>query len=147
MEKRITFESVNCGDVLPEVRQQVDQEVIWQHAAGSMDYNPVHNNPEWCKTAQVFSLPVTVMHGNQTMSLMCKVVTDWAYPWGGRMKRIEAKLVRPVPVDTTCVYGATVTEKHPVGKGRDFVTLDIWARDEQGNTVGVAGADVYLPLK
>ena len=46
MEKKITFESVNCGDVLPEVRQMVNQEVIWQHAAGSMDYNPVHNNPE-----------------------------------------------------------------------------------------------------
>jgi len=50
-------------------------------------------------------------------------------------------------VDTTCVYGATVTEKHPVGKGQDFVTLDIWAKDEQGYTVGVAEADVYLPLK
>ncbi len=92
MDKKITFASVNCGDVLPEVRQMVNQEVIWQHAAGSMDYNPVHNNPEWCKTAQVFGLPVTVMHGNQTMSLMCKVVTNWAYPSGGRTEayRVQA---------------------------------------------------------
>ena len=147
MQKKITFGSVECGDLLPEVVQHVDQEIIWKHSAGSLDYNPVHNSPEWCRTAQVFGLPVTVMHGNQTMSLMCKVVTDWAYPSGGRMKRIESKLVRPVPVDTTCIYGATVTEKHPVGKGQDFVTLDIWAKDEQGNTVGVAEADVYLPLK
>ena len=110
-----------------------------------MDYNPVHKNPEWCRSAQVFGLPVTVMHGNQTMSRMCKEVTNWAYPSGGRMKRIESKLVRPVPVDATCIYGATVTEKHPIGKGRDFVTLDIWAKDEQGNTVGVAEAEVYLP--
>lgn len=115
--KKVTFESVNCGDILPEVKQHVDQETIWRHAVGSMDYNPVHNYPEWCKTAQVFGLPVPVMHGNQTVSLMCKVITDWAYPSGGHMKDMDTKLIKPVPVNSTCTFGATVTEKHPVGKG------------------------------
>jgi acyl dehydratase len=143
--KKVTFTDVNCGDVLPEVKQHIDQETIWKHAVDSLDYNPVHNYPEWCRTARVFGLPVTVMHGNQTISLMCKVITDWAYSSGGRMKRMETKLVRPVPVDTTCTYGATVTEKHPIGKGNDFVTLELWARDQEGNTVAVGTADVYLP--
>jgi len=143
--KSISFENVNCGDVLPEVRQHVDQETIWKHAVASLDYNPVHNNPEWCRTARVFGLPLTVMHGNQTISLMCKVITDWAYSSGGRMKRMETKLIRPVPVNTSCAYGATVTEKHPIGKGNDFVTLELWARDQDGNSVAVGTADVYLP--
>jgi acyl dehydratase len=147
MAGKVTYGSVNCGDVLPQVKQHVDQETIWHHAAGSLDYNPVHNNPEWCNTAQVFGLPVTVMHGNQTMSLMCKVVTDWAYPSGGRMKRLEVKLIKPVPVNTTCLYGATVAEMHPIGKGQDFVTLDLWAKDASGELLGVGTAEVYLPLR
>ena len=145
MKEKITFASVNCGDVLPEVRQHIDQEIIWKHAVASLDYNPVHNHPEWCRTARVFGLPVTVMHGNQTISLMCKVITDWAYSAGGRMKRMETKLIRPVPVNTTCSYGATLIEKHPIGKGNDFVTLELWAKDQEGNTVAVGSADVYLP--
>jgi acyl dehydratase len=147
MDKRITFESVNCGDILPEVVQHVDQEIIWRHAVGSLDYNPVHNNPDWCRTAQVFGLPVTVMHGNQTMSLMCKVITDWCFASGGRMRRLETKLIKPVPVDTTCVYGGKVTEKHPIGKGQDFVTLELWAKEKGGDQVALGEAQVYLPLK
>jgi acyl dehydratase len=147
MQKKITFESVECGDVLPEVVQNVDQETIWKHAVGSLDYNPVHNSPEWCRTAQVFGLPVTVMHGNQTMSLMCKVITDWCFGSGGRMRRLETKLIKPVPVDTTCVYGGKVTEKHPIGKGKDFVTVELWAREKDGDQVALGEAQVYLPLK
>jgi len=145
MTDKLTFESVNCGDVLPEVQQHVSQEDIWRHAVASLDYNPVHCAPEWCKTAQVFSLPVPVMHGNMTMSLMCKVITNWAYPVGGRMKKMDVKLIKPVPVDSTCTYGALVTEKHPVGKGENFVALDLWAKNQDGESVAVGTAQVFLP--
>ena len=131
--------------MLPEVKQQNTQELTWQHAVASLDYNPVHTNPEWCKTAQVFGLPVTVMHGNQTMSLMATVITNWAYPVGGRLKRMEVKLIKPVPIGSTCTYGAVVTEKHPIGKGKDFVALDLWAMDEGGENVAVGTAQVTLP--
>jgi acyl dehydratase len=145
MAKKLTFESVNCGDVLPEVKQHISQDVIWRHAVATLDYNPVHVHPEWCQTARVFGLPLPVMHGNQTMSLMTKVITNWAYTVGGRLKRMEVKLFKPVPVGSTCTYGAVVTEKHPLGKGRDFVVLDLWATDKDGDKVAVGTAEVTLP--
>jgi acyl dehydratase len=145
MANKLTFESVNCGDVVPEVKQHASQEAIWHHAIASLDCNPVHTNPEWCKTAQVFGLPVPVMHGNQTMSLMATVVTNWAFPVGGWMKRMEVKLIKPVPVDSTCTYGAVVSEKHPVGKGNSFVVLDLWAKNQDGEQVAVGTAEVTLP--
>jgi acyl dehydratase len=85
------------------------------------------------------------MHGNQTMSLMTKVITNWAYPVGGRLKRMEVKLIKPVPVGSTCTYGAVVTEKHPLGKGMDFIVLDLWATDQDGDKVAVGTAEVTLP--
>jgi len=145
MADKLTFESVNCGDVLPEVKQHTTQEDMWRHAVASLDYNPVHTNPEWCKTAQVFGLPVTVMHGNQTMSLMATVITNWVTPVGGRLKRMEVKLIKPVPEGSTCTYGAVVTEKHPIGKGEDFVVLDLWASNQDGEDVAVGAAQVALP--
>jgi acyl dehydratase len=145
MPKKLTFEAVNCDDVLPEVKQHISQEIIWKHAVASLDYNPVHVDLEWCKTAQVFGLPVPVMHGNQTMSLMVKVVTNWAYPVGGRLKRLETKFIKPVPVGSTCTYGAVVTEKHPIGKGKNFVVLDLWALNQDGEKVAVGTAEVMLP--
>lgn len=145
MADKLTFESVNCGDMLPEVKQYITQEDIWKHAVASLDYNPVHTHPEWCKTAQVFGLPDTVMHGNQTMSLMGTLVTNWVSPVGGWLKKIEVKLIKPVPVNSTCIYGAVVSEKHPIGKGEDFVTLDLWAKNQDGEHVAVGTAQVFLP--
>jgi acyl dehydratase len=145
MAQRLTFESVKCGDVLPEVKEHVSQEVIWKHAVASLDYNPVHTHPEWCKTAQVFGLPVPVMHGNETMSLMATVITNWAYASGGRLKKLEVKLIKPVPVGSTCTYGAAVSEKHPIGKGKNFVVLDLWSANQDGEKVAVGTAQVTLP--
>jgi len=145
MAQKLTFESVKCGDVLPEVKEHVSQEVIWKHAVASLDYNPVHTHPEWCKTAQVFGLPVPVMHGNETMSLMATVITNWAYASGGRLKKLEVKLIKPVPVGSTCTYGAVVSEKHPIGKGKNFVVLDLWAANQDGEKVAVGTAQVTLP--
>ena len=81
MAGKPTFDSIRCGDVLPEVRQQISQEDIWHYAAASLDMNPVHCAPEWCKTAQVFGIPETVQHGAQTQSLLCKVITNWGIPF------------------------------------------------------------------
>ena len=145
MADKLTFESIKCGDVLPEVTQYITQEDIWKYAVASLDYNPVHCAPEWVETAQPFGIPFTVMHGMQTMSLMCKVITNWAYHSGGRMKRMDSKFVKPVPAGSTCTYGAVVTELHPVGKGKDFVTLDCWAGNQDGQTVAVATAQVIIP--
>jgi acyl dehydratase len=145
MVNKLTFKTVNCGDLLPEIEQQISQEIIWKHAVASLDYNPVHTHPEWCKTAQVFGLPVPVMHGNQTMSLMASVVTNWAYASGGWLKKMEVKLIKPVPVGSTCTYGAVIAEKHFSGKGKNYVTIDIFATNQEGDKVAVGTADVLLP--
>ncbi len=61
------------------------------------------------------------------------------------LKRLESKFIKPVRVNSTCTYGGVVTELHPIGKGRDFVTLDLWAKDQDGDKVAVATAQVIVP--
>jgi acyl dehydratase len=145
MADKLNFESIKCGDLLPEVVQHLSQEDIWHYAVASLDMNPVHCSPEWCQKAQVFGIPETVQHGQMTLSLLAKVITDWAYPSGGRMKTFEVKLIKPVPVDSTCTYGGEVTELHPVGNGKDFVTIELWAMNQDGEKVAVGTAQVIIP--
>lgn len=145
MKDRLTFESIKCGDKLPTVRQHLTQEDIWHFAVGSLDMNPVHCSPEWCRKSRVFGIPETVQHGQMTLSLLAKVITNWAYPSGGSMKTFEVKLIKPVPFGSTCIYGGEVSELHPVGKGKDFVAIELWATDQDGDKVAVGKAQVFIP--
>ncbi len=145
MKNKLTFESIKCGDKLPTVIQPLSQEDIWHFAVASLDMNPVHCSPEWSRKSQVFGIPETVQHGQMTLSLLAKVITNWAYPSGGMMKTFEVKLIKPVPVGSTCTYGGEVSELHPVQKGKDFVAVELWATDQAGDKVAVGKAQVTIP--
>ena len=87
---KITFGSVNAGDRLPPITRNVTQETFWKFSVASLDYNPVHNDPEWVKTAQPFGIQETVGHGMMT------VVSNWAYPSGLKIRNSDSKLIFPV---------------------------------------------------
>jgi 3-hydroxybutyryl-CoA dehydratase len=95
MSNKITFESVKLEERIPVFVQEVTQEKIWKYAAASLDFNPVHIDPEWVKTAQPFGIPVTVAHGMMTISYVTTAVTNWAYPSGGWLKKVNIKLSQP----------------------------------------------------
>ena len=121
MSNKVTFESVNLEDKIPHFVQEVTQEKIWKYAVASLDFNPVHIDPDWVRTAQPFGIPDTVAHGMMTISYVTAAVTNWAYPSGGWLKKIDIKLIKPAPPGTIETAGGTVTEKHPRGKDRGYI--------------------------
>jgi acyl dehydratase len=145
MAPKLNFETVNNGDKLPEITRHITQEVMWQHAVTSFDWNPVHVHPEWCKKAQVFGLESTVMHGSLMFCLITSVVTNWSYAAGGRMKKLEVKLISPVPPDSAVTLGGEVIEKHPVARGKDFVVVEIYGKTQNEKQFTAARAEVILP--
>ncbi|MBI5115863.1 hypothetical protein HZA56_05275, partial [Candidatus Poribacteria bacterium] len=84
----LTFDSVQVGDELPSVSRSVTQETFWKFAVASLDYNPVHCDPDWVATAQPFGIPQTVAHGMMTMSFMLSVASSWAYPSGLNIRKM-----------------------------------------------------------
>lgn len=145
MTKKLTFHSVYLGYELPEASRTVDQESFNVNAAASLDYNPVHVNPEWCQRSQVFGTGSTVAHGMMTMSFMATMLSDWAYPVGGWIKEMETKFVKPVTPGSTVTCSGVVTELHPIGEGENFVVVDMKAVNQDGATVAVGKAWVTLP--
>ncbi len=139
------FSQIQIGHELPVVEQVVSQDVIDRYAVASLDYNPVHTNVEWCTRAQVFGIPQTVGHGMYTMSLMTSVVVRGLGPGTARVRSIDAKFTKPVPVGSTLRCSGKVKELHPIGSGRNFVTVELSATNPAGEVMGVGSAEVLLP--
>lgn len=142
----VDFESVECETVIPEVSRRCSQEVIDRYAVASLDYHPIHINPEWKRRHP--NLPgggSTIVHGQMTLGFIATAIADWAYPSGGQIRRIQAKYFRPVKVNDTVTAGGKVKEKHFHGAGRDYVVLDIYARNQHGEEVAAGTAEVLLP--
>lgn len=142
---KVTFDSIQVGAELPAITRLMTQEAFWKYAVGSFDYNPVHCNPDWVKTAQPFKIPTTVAHGMMTMSLMVTVVTNWAYPSMLKVTNITAKFIKPVPAGWTVKYSAVLSEKHFICKGKNYVVVDMKAENQDGEFLALGQAKVLFP--
>ena len=143
--KKITFESVNDGDNLPSLTRTVNQEKFWRYAVASFDYNPVHNDPEWVKTAQPFKIPMTVGHGMMTMSYMTSLVTSWALPSMLKVRKVVTKFTRPVEQGWDVRCTGHISEKHFISKGQNFVVIDVKAENQHGDVLAVGEYEVVFP--
>jgi acyl dehydratase len=142
---KVTFESVKDGDVLPSLTRKVGQETFWKYSVASFDYNPVHNDPEWVKTAQPFKIPKTVGHGMMTMSYMTSVVTSWALPSMLKIRKIVSKFTRPVEQGWEVKCTGRVAEKHFICKGKNFVVIEVKAENQHGDVLAVGEYEVVFP--
>jgi len=140
----LSFDEVELGTRLPDVVRQVTQDVIDRFAVGSFDYNPIHIDPEWKRKVDLPGGKSTIAHGQMTMSFMASVLTDWAYPVAGKITKIEAKYIKPVLPGDIITCGGTVTEKHFHGQGKNFVVVEIFAQNQNGEKVAVGEAEVIL---
>jgi acyl dehydratase len=145
MMQKLTFDSVQPGDELPALSRSVDQDAFWRFAVASLDYNPLHTDPDWVKTAQPFKVPYTVAHGMMTMSFMTSVVTDWAYPSGLKITNLSTKFTCPVAPGWTITSTGVVTEKHVICKGENFVVIETKAVNQEGKMVAFGKAKVLFP--
>ena len=141
----LTFEKLELGTRLPDVVRRINQDVIDRFAVGSFDYNPIHLDPEWKRKVDLPGGKSTIAHGQMTMSFMATVLTDWAYPVGGKITKIDAKYIKPVLPGDVITCGGIVTEKHYHGPGKDFVVVEIFAQNQNGDKVAVGEAEIILP--
>ncbi len=142
---KITFDTIEVGQELSPVNHSVNQETFWKNAVGSFDYNPVHCDPEWVKTAQPFGIPVTVAHGMMTMSFMLTMVTNGAYPSMGKITETDSKLIRPVQGGWTVNCSGIISEKHVITPGENFVIVDLKAENQDGDVLAIGQAKVVFP--
>jgi len=141
----MTFDSVELDTPLPELVRHVDQRVITQNAAASLDYNPIHVSPAWAEKVNLLGEGTTIAHGMCTFSFMTSVVTNWCAPSGGFVSGLESKFLRPVRPGDTITCKGVVSEKHQRQPGKSFVVVELAAENQREETVAIATAHVRLP--
>jgi phosphate acetyltransferase len=142
------FSEVSSDYVFQPLQQNYGQDTIDRYALASLDMNPVHTNQEWAARAQVFGIPQTVGHGMMTMSSLASVVTrQWGVfnSNGGRVRFVEAKFTKPVKEGETVTATAKVKSKHHHGLGKNWVLINVEARDSSGALVALAEVGYGLP--
>jgi acyl dehydratase len=141
----LTFDSVQVGEELPPITRSVTQETFWKNAVASFDYNPVHCDPDWVKTAQPFGIPKTVAHGMMTMSVMLTVVSNWAYPSMLRITKMTSKFIKPVLAGWTLKCSGVISEKHVICPGKNYAVVDLRAENQDGESVAVCETEIIFP--
>lgn len=146
MAVELRFEEIELGCELPSLKKLVTQEKITRNAEASLDYNPIHIDPEYCRKINLLGEGTTIAHGMMTLSFMGKIVTDWAYPAGGRLRSLEGKFTAPVRPGDEITVNAVVTEKHFMPTREDnFVVLEIWCENQNKVKVSVGKASAVIP--
>jgi len=143
--QKITFDSIQVGQELPSITRTVSQEIFWKNAVASFDYNPVHCDPEWVRTAQPFGIPETVAHGMMTMSFILTVVSNWAYPSMLKITKMTSKFIRPVLAGWTLKCSGVILEKHIIYPGKNYVSIDLKAENHMGELVAICQTEVLFP--
>lgn len=143
--QKMTFDSIQVGQELPSITRTVSQEIFWKNAVASFDYNPVHCDPEWVRTAQPFGIPETVAHGMMTMSFILTVVSNWAYPSMLKITKMTSKFIRPVLAGWTLKCSGVISEKHIICPGKNYVSIDLKAENHKGELVAICQTEVLFP--
>jgi 3-hydroxybutyryl-CoA dehydratase len=146
MTEKLRFDEIELDYEIPPQSKGITQEKITRNAEASLDYNPIHIDPEYCRKINLLGKGTTIAHGMMTLSFMGKIVTDWAYPAGGYMKSLEGKFTAPVRPGEEITVHAVVTEKHYMAKKEDnFVVLDVWCENQDKAKVSVGKASAVIP--
>jgi 3-hydroxybutyryl-CoA dehydratase len=142
MPQKLSFEKIGLGYKLPAYVKKVTQDKINENAVGSLDFNPIHIDPEWAQKINLLGKGTTIAHGMMTMSFLASQISRWCYGSGWQIKKMESKFLKPVrPGDEISCY-AEVTAIHPIGQRKDFMEIESRAENQAKEVVAVMKSEV-----
>jgi len=141
--KKIFFEDIDVGFEIPNlVKGPITKEEIKEYADAAGDPNPMHLDEDFAKMA---GYRTVIAHGLMTMAFVSQALTR-LLPSHSNLKRLKTRFAKVVYPGDTLTCKAKVTEKHMEADG-NFVELEAWADNQDGETVAKGTATVVLPSK
>ena len=130
---KIKFADYQEGQDIPELRVgPITQMDLVRYAGASGDFNPIHNDVEFAKSA---GLPGTIAHGMYVMALMGRACTNWAPPTQIQYFGVKFKGMT-LPGEMVVVTGK-IKKKKEDEKGK-LLMIALQASNEKGE-IKVAG--------
>lgn len=137
--RKLYFEAIRVGEELPALaKTPIDRVQLARYAGASGDYNPVHVDEVYARSA---GMPSVYAPGMLVMGFLGQLVTDWAR--GGQLRRYQVRFVKIVWPGDTVVCKGRVTDRWGT-QGRYFVELELWAENQKGELVMKGSAQIQL---
>ena len=135
----LTWESINEGDQLPELRKKPDVEQLVKYAGGSGDFNPLHYDFNFPQAKEIGSI---IVHGRFKYALLGEYVSNWL-GHGGRIKKISCQYRGMDFPDREFVCRGVVTRKWEAD-GEKLVAIEVWTESDEAKKTTPGEAVVSL---
>lgn len=141
MSDRKSFDAVSVGDEIVGAPFTVSTETTQSFGDASLDYNPLHFDPNWMKDNAFGQTQFggVIMHGMQNFAIITRTLTDWLVPRGGYHRRLETRWVKPVRLGQTITAKATVSAKKKTERG-EWLQFDVVVTNENDEVVATGEA-------
>jgi hypothetical protein len=136
----ITWESIQEGQSLPELRKTPGVTQLVKYAAGSGDFNPLHHDYSFPQAKQLGSI---IVHGRFKYASLGEFVSNWL-GHQGRIQKISCQYRGMDFPDQEMVCRGIVKRKFEEA-GQKKVQLEIWTENAEGRKTTPGEAICVFP--
>ena len=142
MAGQVCFEDVNEGEEIPTLAKNCSTQQLVMWAAASGDFYQIHYDKDF---AQSTGLKGLIVHGALKHAFLGQLVHDFA-GGQGRVKSFGCQYRGMDEPNQEITCRGVVTKKYAEGN-QNFVELDIWTENPQGQKTTPGTAVVTLPSR
>ena len=142
MADQVYFEDVAEGQEIPKLLKNCSSQQLVMWAAASGDFYQIHYDKDFALSTGLRGI---IVHGALKHAFLGQMLHDWAGE-KGRIKKFgcQYRSMDYPNQDVTC--RGVVMKKYREG-GRNYVELDIWTENPEGQKTSPGTAVVTLPSK
>jgi len=135
-----TFDAVQVGDTLPELRlAPVNRSTLALFAGASGDHNPIHIDIDFARRA---GMPDVFAHGMLGMAWLGRLLTQWTAQ--AQLRQFDVRFQGITHIGNAMCCGARVLEKLEKD-GERLVRLELHSTNQYGQVKIAGQALVALP--
>ena len=142
MAEQVYFEDVNEGSEIPQLVKKCSTQQLVMWAAASGDFYQIHYDKDF---AQSTGLKGLIVHGALKHAFLGQLLHDWAGEQG-RIKKFGCQYRGMDEPNQGITCRGVVTKKYREGD-QNFVELDVWTENPQGQKTSPGIAVVTLPSR
>jgi acyl dehydratase len=135
----ISWDSIQKGDLLPELKKKPNITQLVKFAAGGGDFNPLHHDHNFPPSKAIGS---AIVHGRFKYAALGEMITNWL-EHKGYIKKIYCQY-RGMDFPDKEMTCKGVIESKWEEDGKRMVELTIWIENEEGKKTTPGSALVVL---
>ena len=135
----LTWDGIQEGDALPELRKKPGVTQLVKYAAGGGDFNPLHHDYAF---PQAKALGSIIVHGRFKYACLGELVSNWL-GHAGRIRKLSCQYRGMDFPDKEFVLGGTVKRKWEEN-GEKLAELELRATNDEGKDTTPGQAIVVL---